>query len=68
MVGKDILGASILNPLDGESAEKRCWDSLLGAMEDVEATEPTEALRNPNETESRFDFRGVGTVAVGAVT
>jgi len=38
-------------------------------MEDVEATEPTEALRKPpNVAESRFDFRGVGAEDAVAVT
>lgn len=66
-----ILGLRSLSPLDGDKAESRwcnedwvCCDSVLGAAEASEVTDPVDAFLKPeNESDSRF-LRVVAAVTV----
>lgn len=56
-LASEIFGLSSLRPLDGESAASRCIvvSAVVAAVDDIDATEPVEALRSPeNEIDSRF--------------
>ena len=63
-VGSETFGLSSLRPFDGDRAEKRCCECVVGgwscwAPEFIDVTELVEDLRRPpNESDSRF-LRGI---------